>query len=167
MKLWAKSVFLLNARIVAGRERRESEREVSPPPSLPCSALSPCASATLSPCASTTPPAQASSRPPLRKQLLRNKEALKCFPAQLRASQMSSCLPPVGPVPGVLTAPSGPHGNSRAWEGCVLTAQEAGFVEAAAFALNLFSEVHRLLAHPTLLTSSPVRHSESGRGNGN
>lgn len=43
-------------------------------------------------------------------------------------------------------------------EGVVLTAQEAGLVEAVAFTLHLLSEVHGLLAHPTLLPSSPVWH---------
>ena len=83
MKLWAKGVFLLNARIVAGRERRESGWKVFPTRVFPAWHSAP------------VPPPP----PPLRKQLLRNKEALKCFPAQLRASQMSSCLPPVGSVP--------------------------------------------------------------------
>lgn len=48
-----------------------------------------------------------------------------------------------------------------------LTAQEAGFVEAAAFTLDLLGEVHGLLAHAASLASSPVRHSETGHGNGN
>lgn len=43
-------------------------------------------------------------------------------------------------------------------------AQEAGFVEAVAFTLHLLGEVNRLLAHPTLLASSPVRHSGGGLG---
>lgn len=40
-------------------------------------------------------------------------------------------------------------------------------MEAAAFALDLFGKVHRLLAHPTLLASSPVRHPGSGHREGN
>lgn len=36
-------------------------------------------------------------------------------------------------------------------------------MEAAAFALNLLGEVHGLLADPTFLASSPVRHSETGQ----
>lgn len=40
----------------------------------------------------------------------------------------------------------------------VLTAQEAGLVEAVAFTLHLLSKVDGLLAHPTLLPSSPVWH---------
>lgn len=49
-------------------------------------------------------------------------------------------------------------GGGGAKEGLVLTAQEAGLVEAAAFTLHLLGEVHGLLAHSTLLSSSPVRH---------
>lgn len=58
--------------------------------------------------------------------------------------------------------PAGGEPGSRAGgvrEGLALTAQEAGLVEAAAFTLHLLSEVHRLLTHATLLSSSPVRHT--------
>ena len=57
--------------------------------------------------------------------------------------------------------PAGGEPGSRAGgarEGLVLTAQEAGLVEAAAFALHLLSEVHCLLADAALLSSSPVWH---------
>lgn len=55
---------------------------------------------------------------------------------------------------------SGEPGNrvGGAREGLVLTAQEAGLVEAAAFTLHLLSKVHRFLADTTLLSSSPVWH---------
>lgn len=49
-------------------------------------------------------------------------------------------------------------GAGGAREGLVLTAQEAGLVEAAAFALHLLGEVHRFLADAALLSSSPVWH---------
>lgn len=55
------------------------------------------------------------------------------------------------------------HGHSGAVQILLADhAQEAGFMEAAAFALNLFRKVNRLLAHPTFLASSPVRHPETG-----
>lgn len=56
--------------------------------------------------------------------------------------------------------PRSPHPGSREGvrQGVILTAQEAGLVEAVAFTLHLLSEVHGLLAHPTLLPSSPVWH---------
>lgn len=86
-------------------------------------------------------------------------------------SQMSSCLHPTGPVPqGAdrpprLPPPAPVPRDPRGLAG--LTAQEAGLVEAAAFALDLLGEVHGLLAYPASLASSPVRHSETGHGNGN
>lgn len=86
-------------------------------------------------------------------------------------SQMSSCLHPTGPVPQGADRPPRPPPpalvprDPRGLAG--LTAQEAGLVEAAAFALDLLGEVHGLLAYPASLASSPVRHSETGHGNGN
>lgn len=40
-------------------------------------------------------------------------------------------------------------------------------MEAVALALDLFGKINRLLAHPTFLASSPVRHSEKGHRKGN
>lgn len=85
----------------------------------------------------------------------------RCAPAKCQAVYNR---PSQGPSPRARQA-GHPHGDSR--PGRALTAQEAGLVEAAAFALDLFSKVHRLLAHPTLLASSPVRHPASGHREGN
>lgn len=57
-------------------------------------------------------------------------------------------------------APLAGSGEGRA----VLTAQEAGLVEAAAFTLHLLGEVHRLLAHATFLPSTPVWHPVGTEG---
>lgn len=110
----------------------------------------------------------------LRKKLLNGtKRPLSASLPSCASAKCQAVYIPRDQFPGVLTGPAcggrpvqGVQDNSnRAWG--VLTAQEAGFMEAVAFALNLFGKVNRLLTHPTFLASSPVRHSEKGHRNGN
>lgn len=168
VKLGTQSGFLLNDGIVAGREREKGVESFpkqvwkfgSWPPRSGCH------------------PHQLWPVPPLRKQLLSGtKRPVSVSRPSCAAAKCQAVYVPWGPSPGVLTGPacggrSPPprphsHGNSSWATGRILTAQEAGFMEAAAFALNLFRKVNRLLAHPTFLASSPVRHPETGPRHGN
>lgn len=112
---------------------------------------------------STPPPARASS--PLRKQLLKGtKRPLSVSLPSCASAKCQAVYIPREQFPGVSTgrACGGrpvqvPWQQQQAW--AVLTAQEAGFVEAVALALDLLSKVDCLLAHPAFLASSPVWHS--------
>lgn len=141
------------------RERRESEVESFPNQVFTAWRLAPVRGP-------PPPPALAGSSP-LKAASAGTKRPLSVARPSCSFSQMSSCLHPTGPVPLGADRPSlwrcsclspwQPQGPA------VLTAQEAGLMEAAAFALNLLGEVHGLLADPTFLASSPVWHSETGQ----
>lgn len=119
------------------------------------------------------PPAASPTSPGLSdpcEQLLQKQRSLSVSRPSCSFSQMSSCLHPPGPVPLGLTGPTRGHSRPPVPMATAapnphpaLTAQEAGLVEAAALALHLLGEVHGLLADPTFLASSPVRHSETGQ----
>lgn len=83
------------------------------------------------------------------------RSALTAWTAHVSWDDLCSCH--AGGFGEILRSPC-PRSREGVREGVVLTAQEAGLVEAVAFTLHLLSKVDGLLAHPTLLPSSPVWH---------
>lgn len=94
----------------------------------------------------------------------RNKEALSVSLPSCASAKCQAVYIPRDQFPGVSAGQACggrpvqvPWQSQQAW--VVLTAQEAGFMEAVALALDLLGKVDCLLAHPAFLASSPVRHS--------